>query len=361
MAIVPTASDFPTFAVEVGFSEQWPLLLEDARLFLTGTGGTTKFVVLIKLSEEVPIGEYTNRVTGERVKCWKAKENQFWWPQLVLEDDKEGERDDHDKEIEVPSLPTPPSPPNRADIRDKHVLDTIQVSLATYFVDAHSAGILLPPLLSPLSATLYLYRLRKPSYESTEDSNGDVDPAIFCQSKIPFMELDKAVADATLQLHISDLYPDTLNELDRVDLPEPARDAIKHESVITYDLTILVEDILNARPKMAQKRAGQRSRKVLEAWHLGVTTEQAVAQAREKNLSGEKDSRAARKRVNREGEGEERDLGREYVQRTFTAVKRVRVQEALKEMSNGSESDSGDQSEDDDDAKVEDWTEGDCR
>ena len=39
------------------------------------------------------------------------------------------------------------------------------------------------------------------------------------------MELDKAVADAALQLHISHSYPDTLTEPELVGLPELARDA----------------------------------------------------------------------------------------------------------------------------------------
>ncbi|RPB20008.1 hypothetical protein L211DRAFT_852718 [Terfezia boudieri ATCC MYA-4762] len=364
MAILPTASDFPTFTVEVGFTEQWPLLLEDARLFLTGTGGTTKFVVLIKLSEEVPTGEYTNRLTGEKVKCWKAKENQFQWPLpvLVIEEDQESTQADHEKETEVPRLPTPPTPPDRADIGDKQVLDILQASLTTYFVSAHLSGILLPPLLSPLSATLYLYRRREPSSEGTADSNGDVDPAIFCQSKIPFMEFDKVVTDATFTLNLSDLYTGALDELEFVDLPEPARDGIKNESVITYDLAILVEDILNARPRMAKKRAGQRSRKVLEAWHAGVTKEQAAAQARENSLFGEKHSRAARKRVKGEEERAEGDLRRENTQRTFVAVKKARVQEALKEMSDDSRSESSDPSEvENGDTNDKDWTEADGR
>ncbi|KAF8442511.1 hypothetical protein BGX38DRAFT_780615 [Terfezia claveryi] len=41
------SDNFPTLAVEVGFSELWPSLIEDVRLFLTGIENVTKVVLLI--------------------------------------------------------------------------------------------------------------------------------------------------------------------------------------------------------------------------------------------------------------------------------------------------------------------------
>ncbi|KAI5781087.1 hypothetical protein DFH27DRAFT_581993 [Peziza echinospora] len=43
----------PTMVIEVGFSQKWKSLMEDAWLFLTGTGGINTLVVLVKL-DEVP-------------------------------------------------------------------------------------------------------------------------------------------------------------------------------------------------------------------------------------------------------------------------------------------------------------------
>ena len=66
------------------------MIIEDARLFLTGAKGVTRSVVLIHLAEEVARGEYTNRVTGQKVKCWKAIQVRYKWPGALL---KEGGSD----------------------------------------------------------------------------------------------------------------------------------------------------------------------------------------------------------------------------------------------------------------------------
>lgn len=50
-AILPAKAEFPTVAVEVGFSESWEDLLSDAHLWLHGTKHETKAVLLFLLQE----------------------------------------------------------------------------------------------------------------------------------------------------------------------------------------------------------------------------------------------------------------------------------------------------------------------
>ena len=51
LALLPNGKEFPTVATEVGFTESWQHLLEDAQLWLYGTYGTTMSVLLFVLHE----------------------------------------------------------------------------------------------------------------------------------------------------------------------------------------------------------------------------------------------------------------------------------------------------------------------
>ena len=136
----------------------WPSLLEDARLFLTGTENVTKVVLLIMLVEEKARGEYTNPATKEKVKCWIARENMFRWP-CVQKEEAENSTCDRDHPQAVPMavssgdpsrcndilVPIPPLPPDPMDVDNADVIRSTGSLLETYFLSTGAVNLLFPP------------------------------------------------------------------------------------------------------------------------------------------------------------------------------------------------------------------------
>ncbi|KAF8418685.1 hypothetical protein EV426DRAFT_617970 [Tirmania nivea] len=132
----------------------------------------------------------------------------------------------------LPAL-IPPPPPNTEDINNHHIFDDLHDRLTTYFLTAEEQGTLLPPLLEPLSATLYLYHLRDTSSPLAPDANDETDTILFCQTKIPFMERDLPIPEASFELELGKLYPAPSSEGHiSVEVPELARNLIANEEKI---------------------------------------------------------------------------------------------------------------------------------
>ncbi|KAF8429483.1 hypothetical protein BGX38DRAFT_1232996 [Terfezia claveryi] len=292
MVIVVGDLRFPTIAIEVGFSEQWALLLEDARLFLIGMRGITKFIVLIHLAEEIAKGEYMNYLTGEKVKCWKAKEAQFRGLEMLFGevgsagDDKgsasdEGSTSDekdcgnehnrgtkegstskeyntckfYSNGLHIENIQTiliPPLPPNIEDINNQHLFDDLHYQLTIYFLTAEVQGTFLPPLLELLSAMLYYYHLCDTSSPVAPDANNETDTTLFYQTNIPFMEQDLPIPEASFELELGKLYPALFSEGHiGVEVPKLVQKLILNEEKIVYNLVVLgieiTEDLAGSR------------------------------------------------------------------------------------------------------------------
>ena len=153
------SDSFPTLAVEVGFSELWPSLLENALLFLTGTEDVTKVVLLIKLVEKKPYGDYVNPMTGQKIKCCRAKANMFRWPGSGVEKEEaqngdpaseEGPANSNDHSSRLIQwngvlMPPAPSPPDPKDVDNNLTLAGIEYLLETYFLATDNLNLLFPP------------------------------------------------------------------------------------------------------------------------------------------------------------------------------------------------------------------------
>lgn len=280
------SDNFPTLVVEVGFSELWPSLMEDARLFLTGTENVTKVVLLIKLMEQKVNGDYTNPITEEKVKCWKAKANMFHWPGDAVEEQEVEEPRDADSQNSWPPIPTPPPPPDPKDIGNNPILEKLEFALETYFLATDALRILFPPLIAPITATLYRYRQRSP--EDTIDANGDPSLDLFCTAKISFLEDNKVVQGAKFVLGLHDILG-TDSEIG------------SSQEGVEYDLGLLAQDIVEENLNMRKKRARIRAKKVLEHWIAGVRERSAslLNRVRQELVVGvgEKKTRSTRKRV----------------------------------------------------------------
>jgi len=288
------SDSFPTLAVEVGFSELWPSLLEDARLFLTATENVTKVVLLIKLVEQKANGDYANPITGQKVKCWKAKANMFRWPGTAVEEQEvQGgdpadaeEPPDANSQNSQPPIPTPPPPPDPKGIDSNPTLEELECVLETYFLATDALGILFPPLIAPLTATLYRYRRRSP--EDTIDANGNHTLDLFCTTRIPFLEDNEVVRGAKFALGLHNILASD---------PEVS----SFPGAVEYDLELLAQDIVEENRNMQKKRARVRAKKVLEHWVAGIR-KQTASLLNSVRLElvvgvGEKETRSTRKRV----------------------------------------------------------------
>ena len=133
-------------------------------------------------------------------------------------------------------------------------------------------------------------------------ANDETDTILFCQTKIPFMERDLPIPEASFELELGKLYPAPSSEGHiSVEVPELARNLIANEEKIVYDLVVLGSEIVRARKKMGEDRAAVRARRVVEGWCHGVRREEKEAresrQWEERRGGEEWYTRQMRKRV----------------------------------------------------------------
>ncbi|KAI5781109.1 hypothetical protein DFH27DRAFT_310888 [Peziza echinospora] len=238
-ALVHPSQRFPVFAVEVGFTEDVPKLLADANLLLLGSGGATKYVVLVKVTEAKAVR--SARDPGK-----------FSWPRGGV---RVGDRTvqaagvaavvaQEQRALEAAGgVPPSPSPE-----------PMLAQSLAQHYLAACAAGSLVPPLVGTLSATAYVYvravGLAPAARVGPEE--GARFPAIRCVREIPFLAAGVPIAEAgTFSLARSD-FPGAPPGPPTHGQPPAA-------AAITFDFTALGAAIVSVLPQFRWTRASARA------------------------------------------------------------------------------------------------------
>ena len=143
---------------EVGLTQTLVSLRERARMWLYQTEEEVHLVVLIKLLE-VPPTKYVT-TAGEAISRSRARKNKFAWPtsELLFEGRT------LEQEIQIRSTSTD------RELTMHQILFNIKTTIKEYLLQEESKGTLIPPLVEPIDATIYVYRRK--------DGNRDVSPAL---------------------------------------------------------------------------------------------------------------------------------------------------------------------------------------
>ncbi|KAI5781985.1 hypothetical protein DFH27DRAFT_616388 [Peziza echinospora] len=224
----PRDSRFPTLAVEVGWSESLPKLVADANLFLTGTGGVTKFVVLVRLVEAFP-ATYLRADGASAVS--------------------------HSHAVEHLKHAMP------AAFTDAIHAATAATALADHY--AANKATLVPPLLGALSGTALVYVRAADARQAAREPQNAKFPGITCIHEIPFLADNRPLdtAATTLRLPLADIIPSIRD----ADGPAP-------QQSIAFNLTLLARTILDEIPQMEHHRAVKRARQSIKTYREALAT-----------------------------------------------------------------------------------------
>lgn len=231
---VAGARGFPSVVVEVGWAESMADLLADARLWLLGTAGQTKVVIVVKFTETADAPSSSSSSS----------------------EDTEDEADEDPATDEAALL--------------KAVDKTTRFSaLADAILDLHHRGALAKPLLGAIAATFHVFR-RSP---------GDADIfEAFTTTVLP-EPTSTDPQPQTYALTLKDLYGDT-------PVP-PGTDAAQS---FVMDMADFRRDVAFQVPEMEVKRSLDRAKGVLEAkgfWEGRATFAGAKKAKRKRGAEGE--------------------------------------------------------------------------
>jgi len=128
---------------------------------------------------------------------------------------------------------------------------TVEALLADHYLSADSSGSLIPPLVEPVDATVYLFRRRTELEVEPEPDWADPTPdgyfkrLLSCHFKLKFMDNDTPIPGVKpLVMHLNEILGN--NDQDEA-------------KVITYDLKELGDVIMMERPRMQKHRAIDRA------------------------------------------------------------------------------------------------------
>ncbi|KAI5781314.1 hypothetical protein DFH27DRAFT_604389 [Peziza echinospora] len=226
---MPGTRLFPTVELEVGFSQKWASFLEDARLFLLGTGGVTRVVVLVRVTEQLeddeelklqfrsPGGEDRG---GVGANLGKAEG-----------DVSDGEHPTDQRQLRAPLPPRPTLADEEENTADKKGL------LRQWYLQQNALGALAPRLVRQLRTTAHIYR---------QDGNSST-PSINLSSEHPFIHESRPIPNSTLPIPIPDFFG-----------PNHPTALAHPTAVVHWDLTIVGEVILEEQLRMEDERAAKR-------------------------------------------------------------------------------------------------------
>ncbi|KAI5781983.1 hypothetical protein DFH27DRAFT_283869 [Peziza echinospora] len=250
------AESFPTVAVEVGFWQTWEWLVEDARLFLLGTGGLTMVVVVVRVTEEPSKELATDTIQATPSRKTNTKQRKFVWPDGGAINVVGTAQVGHQAPLTVQSQP--------------HITDTadeIKKKMALvkrWYLAQNAGGHLRPRLVGRISAVVYAFRRKQRDVEPTSGSGSQdmapdddvdtfTDPFILMSSKHPFLLHDTPISEATLPIPISHLYGRN----------QPMSHAHSAQ-IVEWDMTALGEAITEERSRMEQVRAWKRAEEAIK-------------------------------------------------------------------------------------------------
>lgn len=215
---VAGALEFPSVVVEVGWAESMEDLMDDARLWLLGTGGQTKVVIIVKFNE----GNCGNILSSS-----PSPSSSSPTPTGSEASDAGG---DH----------TPDSTEESRLLAD--VTSTTRLSiLAETLRNLHLRGELEKPLLGAITATFHVFR------RTTEDTVYED----FTTTVLPAPDAD-INPPQTYALTLEDLYGG---------VPVPAGADAQQQFVM--DMDDFRRDIAHQVPKMEVKRSLERAKAIL--------------------------------------------------------------------------------------------------
>ncbi|KAI5804823.1 hypothetical protein DFH27DRAFT_553322 [Peziza echinospora] len=252
---------FPAFVVEVGWSEDMPKLAADANLFLMGSGGVTKVVVLVKLSEAFP-PSYTVRDHGDAAAQMLQTDGGGAGMGIVPPATASPRTVKHSYAVAHLKHAMPAGFVPIAETTDK----INEQSLKEYYLANKSR--LTPPLVGKLSATALIFIKRDRAASIHDDIAPTAHPAlaklfpdIQCIREIPFLADDIPLAGAgTFSLPLSLIFP---GDMPSASTPEaPGSD----DENIVFDLSLLAAEILQELPQMDRYRAVKRAKTTMRAY-----------------------------------------------------------------------------------------------
>ncbi|KAF8439565.1 hypothetical protein BGX38DRAFT_1207454 [Terfezia claveryi] len=254
LALLPKEKRFPTVATEVGFTETWQHLLEDAQLWLYGTYGNTMSVLLFVLHEGARVKHYIVGTSGSIISKSKATKHKWDWPFYQPQENTSSASNNQDGIPLKIALADPSSALIRI-LNPKNATPAIcnaaEALLADHYLSTNSSGSLIPPLVEPIDATVYLFRRRlEPEVEPEPDwvdpsPDGYFKQSLSCHFRLKFMENDTALAGIQpLVIQLNEI-------LGTIDQDE--------SKAITYDLKELAVAMLQERSRMEERRALDRA------------------------------------------------------------------------------------------------------
>ncbi|KAI5781976.1 hypothetical protein DFH27DRAFT_580010 [Peziza echinospora] len=221
---------FPTVVIEVGFSQTWASLLEDAKLFLLGTGGVTTLVLLVKLVEAA--------APEAAATAWPA-------PADVRARAGGGSGASPGGSWERMGLPPPPHAPALSEARREDVCKTTIAALRDWYMAVDAQGRLRVPLVGKVSGEVAYHRV-----------DAQHEAAVVCTATVPLLRDDQPVSPPPL-LRIP--LRDILGRTHRLLAGVPA------DAAAEFPCAELAAAILARRGRMQAMRAGARAASVMTA------------------------------------------------------------------------------------------------
>ncbi|KAI5782877.1 hypothetical protein DFH27DRAFT_656398 [Peziza echinospora] len=279
---------FPSVVVEVGFSEKLADLVLDATLFLKGTRGATNTVIVVELRELTASGLVFAPNDGLPAGDTAAAPPPYWPP-----------RPAHGGPV---TKRPPPPPPPYASAQER---STAVTRLMAWFlaVDGLPPGATQkwaprpPPLVGAIDAWASIYRLprrRDLSPSCDGGAHDDAAPAdlhgdVQCCYRAQFIARDAPIDGPSLQLPMSDVL--------RIP-PPPEGD----DKMLTINLGLVANAIMDSRAKMVETRARQRAQLVVDTYETwlelgGITLAGVSAGAGSRRKKGQtfREAKRARK------------------------------------------------------------------
>ena len=205
---------------------------------------------------------YEIGIGGTIISKSEARKHKWDWPFYLLQDINSSGTDDGESSDSNDQESFPPkvalADPLSALIRildpqnaTPEICSKAQDLLTDYYLSADSSGSLVPPLVEPVQATVYLFRRRMDSEVEPEPDWTDPTPdsdfkrLLSCHFKLKFMENDAFLPSVKpLVLHLNDIL---------------GTDYLDYTKVITYDLNELAKKIIKQKPRMKKRRAIDRA------------------------------------------------------------------------------------------------------
>lgn len=249
---------FPCVVAEVGWCESMEDLMADARLWLLGTGGQTKVVIIVKFTEDKRGPRSASPASSSSSNATDA-------------DADDAGPNDQD---------APPEPTEESLLLSTVTASTRLRALANTLLDLHHRGALAKPLIGPFTATFHVFR-RTPEDTIYEDFTATVLPA-------PAPADDNTQQDPqTYALTLGDMFGDN---------PLPA--GVDPRLAIVFDMDVFREDIALQVPDMEVKRSFDRAKAILQRrgfWERPKTFAGAKRAKRKRGEGGEEDEEYKKK------------------------------------------------------------------